>query len=181
LSKDTLFFDEATKTFTLQLSADSVADARLSFRLYDGDSLVMENVDGLFQGIAPMDEGYFAELQVEWEDTTVLTPQLHVSNFVVPREPVEKLEKEELQLLVNQKKVRLGADPHFSQDVKVSVVESQYSLSSLAEVTQYLDLDIWTSVEVVDITYDDNNIITSFVLKPIGEMPPVTDDDEDLY
>ena len=180
LTKDTLVYDEASQTFTLQLHADSVADAKLSFRVYDGDSLIMENADGLFHGIKPMDEGYFAELKAEWSDTTIVTPQLHLSNFVVPREPVDKLGREELEQLVNQRKVRLGDDAHFVQDVRISVVESQYFPSSLAEVSQYIDLGVWQSVQVIDITYDANNLITSFVLKPIGEILPSPDDD-DLY
>jgi len=180
LIKDTLVYDEVAQSFTLQLHADSVADAKLTFRLYDGDSLIMENSDGLFQGVSPMEEGYYVELQAEWNDTTIVTPQLHVSNFVVPREPVEQLSADELQQLINQKKVRLSDNPHFAQDVKVSVVESQYSLTSLAEVIQYIELGVWKSVEVKDVTYDENNIITSFVLKPIGEASPI-DEDDDLY
>lgn len=178
LYADTPEYDENTKSFSLTLHADSIADAEVTYYLLDGDSLLMQNNDGHFTGIAPLEEGYNVKAAVAWNDTTYVTPIIHVVGFVVPREPVEKLSVEEVTRLINQKD-KETMEKHLAQGITLTVVESERKPALLNEVYLYLDSKIWKSVEVKDVKCDDNNLITSITLKPIGEQKEAVADQED--
>ena len=176
---DTLVFNEESKTFTLTLHADSTADAKVTFFLLDGDSLLMQNEEGVFTGIAPLEDGYNVQLRVEWNDTTITTPMQHIFGFVIPREPVEKMPAEELQklILALDKSLSTGKNEHLAQGVVIKVIESKVPASTFQEIMMNLKGHTWTSVKVTDVTYDDNNLITSVTIKPEGEI--IIEDEED--
>lgn len=180
LQKDTLIYDESTQTFTLKLRADSIAGAEVTYSIFDGDSLISQNSDGVFTGIKPLENGYFVKLRAEWSDTIIETTHFHFGNFVIPREPVEPLTKEDLQKIINakDKDAIVGDKEHFVQDYKVKVVESRFTPTSLIEVFQYLKFGMWQSVVVTDVAYDDNNLITTLTLKPVGEQAEPEEEDE---
>lgn len=171
LVKDTVEYDKESGTFRLEVHADSTAGAKVIFQLIDGDSILMESTDGRFSGIEPFEEGYNVQARVEWEDTTIVTPMLHLSGFVY-REPVEKMPVEELQKLINQrdKSFSVGTNKHVMQGFTLRVTDSQYKVESISDVFMMLKGGIWKSVTVADVTYDDNNLITAIVLKPVGEQ-----------
>ncbi|MBR0048665.1 MAG: hypothetical protein IJP74_05000 [Prevotella sp.] len=177
---DTIVFDEASKTFNLSLHADSTADAKVTFFLLDGDSILMQNTDGQFSGIPPFEEGYNVRLQAEWSDTTITTPLTHIVGFVVPREPVDKIPADELQKLINSqdKSLILGNNLHLAQGLSVVVTDTQMEASSLQDVITLLKNGVWKSVTVTDVSYDDNNLITAIKLKPVGEQQ-IEDEDYD--
>ena len=66
-------------------------EENLLWFILDGDSLLMQNEEGVFTGFAPLEDGYNVQLRVEWNDTTITTPMQHILGFVIPREPVEKM------------------------------------------------------------------------------------------
>lgn len=178
---DTVIYNEAEKSFTLMLHADSTADAKVTYFLLDGEKTIMQSNDGQFSGIAPLDDGYNVVMQVEWPDTTITTPKVHIFGFVIPKEPVEKMPKEDLQKLINanDKGLIRGEDPHLAQGMKLTIKDSKRNAQSLQDVKTYLVNDVWKSVIVTDVTYDDNNLITTIVLKPVGEVNE-TEDEEPL-
>jgi len=179
---DTLVFDEATKTFSLSLHADSTAEAKVTFILLDGDSILMQNEDGQFSGIYPLEEGYNVQLRAEWEDTTIMTPLSHILGFVIPREPIEKISEDTLQKLINarEKSLTLGINPHLAQGLIVKVTDTQMKASSLQEVVTFLKNGVWKSVSVTHVDYDDNNLVTSITLKPVEESIDEEDYEEDF-
>lgn len=180
---DTLIYDTESQTFSLQLHTDSIADAEVKYFLFDGDSLLQESTDGRFNGILPLEEGYNVQAQVVWSDTTIVTPVTHLVNFIVPREPVEKISQKDLQTLINaqDRSLRFGDNEHLIQEVDVKMSDGQDI--SFQDVFLYLDNKVWLSVQVTDITYDENNLVTTIVLKPT--LAPVSkeevDDDFDWF
>ena len=170
-------FDESSQTFSLTLSTDSAADATVTYLLLDGDSLLMQGVDGHFTGIAPLEEGYNVQARVEWSDTAVVTPAIRVLGFIIPREPVEKLSLQELQRLINTRDNET-MEKYLAQRVKLTILDSQMKPTLLHDVFLYLEHNVWESVSVSDVTYDDNNLITAIILKPIEHIEPITDDDD---
>lgn len=178
---DTLVYDEGSKTFSLILHADSVADGKLTFYLLDGDSILMQNEEGQFSGIAPLEEGYNIQLRVEWSDTTVTTPVQHVLGFVIPREPVTKMTAEELQKLILSldKSLATGSNEHLAQGVIINVIESKVPATTFQEVMMNLKGHTWKSVLVTNVNYDDNNLITSLTIKPEGEIV-IEDEEEEI-
>ena len=176
LVTDTLELDEANQTFTLKLRTDSTEGATVTYYLFDGDSLLMQNSNGHFSGIVPSEEGYKVQARVEWEDTTIITPDFHVLGFVIPREPVEKLSADILQRLLNEMD-RDEVNVHIAQDLKLTVVGSQMKPSLLHDVFLYLENNLWESVTVTQVNYDDYNFITSITLKPVEHIEPMVEND----
>jgi hypothetical protein len=182
LSHEAPVYDEATQTFSLTVRADSTGGATVSFALLDGDSIIMKSEDGTFRGIAPFEEGYNVSVEVQWEDTTIVRT-LHVMDFVVPREPVEQIAKEELEKLINScdKSLRRGQNDHLAQGVKLVVNDSKAAPPQmLPDVITLIENGVWKKVEVVSLEYDDNNLVTTITLKPIGEVVNVDEEDEDF-
>lgn len=177
---DTLIYDAESQTFSLQLHTDSIADAEVKYFLFDGDSLLQESTDGLFNGILPLEEGYNVQAQVVWSDTTIVTPVTHLVNFIVPREPVEKISPKDLQALINaqDRSLRFGDNEHLIQGVDVRMDDGQEL--SLQDVFTYLSNKVWLSVQVTDLTYDENNLVTAIVLKPTVAPVPKEEDDDDF-
>lgn len=176
LVTEKLEFDEANQTFTLTLRADSTDGATVTYYLLDGDSLLMQNSNGLFKGIAPLEEGYNVQARIEWEDTTIVTPTIHVLGFIIPREPVEKLSADALQRLLNANE-KTEIEAYLAQDMKLTVVDSQMKPSLLHDVFLYLENNVWESVTVTQINYDDYNYITAITIKPVEHIEPMTEND----
>lgn len=177
---DNPIFDESSQSFSLTLYADSTSGAVVTFFLFDGDSLIMQSSDGLFKSISPLEEGYNVQARVEWDDTTIITPVIHVVGFVVPREPVEKLSAEELQNLIIARE-KTVIETHLAQRVKLTVHDCQENPSLLHDVFLYLENKVWDSVNVVDVTYDENNLIIGITLKAVVKTVPQPDDDDEFY
>jgi len=172
-------YEEYSKTFSLAIMADSTEGATVTYFLLDGDSLIAQSTDGSFKGISPMEEGYNVQARVAWEDTTIITPIVHVLGFVIPREPVEKLSNKELQQLINSKDEET-LNLHLTQNVKLTVSDSQVKVTLLHDVFLRLENNVWDSVTVQDIAYDENNLITSITLKA-KEREQQTDNSEEFY
>lgn len=176
---------EDAQTFNLELTSDSCEGAKVTFYLLDGDSVLMKNETGLFTGIVPLDEGYNVYLTAEWKDTTIITPTKRVFGFIVPREPVEPMAKVELQRLINakDKSIKLSENEHLAQAVAVKTLESQYPVTTLFEAVERLEQGMWASVEVKDVAYDDNHLITEITLKPKEVVldPEIYEDEEEYY
>ena len=175
-------YDKESKTFSLALYADSTAGAEITYYLLYGDSILMQNKEGLFTGIAPFEEGYNVQAKVVWSDTTIFTPIIHRFGFTVPQEPVEKMAAEELQRLINacDKSLKQGKNEHVAQGVKLVVNNSQMNAPRMIpDVIILIENKVWKSVEVTSLEYDENNLITSITLKPVGEIIAIDEDDED--
>ena len=181
LSNDIPVYDKTTQTFSLTVHADSIGDATVSYALLDGDSVIMKSEDGQFSGITPFEEGYNVRLSAQWEDTTI-ERTIHVMDFIVPRDPVEKMTEDELELLINacDKSLRRSKNDHLAQGVKLVVEGTKLSPPQiLPDVITYIENGVWQKVDVIKVEYDDNNLINSITLKPIGEVVDV-DEDEDM-
>lgn len=161
-------YDENSKTFSLMVHADSVSDAQVTYYLLDGDSVLMNTLDGHFTGIAPLEEGYNVKAKVEWSDTTITTMAYHVVGFIIPLKPIEKLSAKELKKLFDIKD-KASIEKCLAQDIKLVVKGSQMTPSMIDEVILNLENHIWSSVEVVAMEYDDYNYITFITIKPVGE------------
>ena len=175
-------YDEETKTFSLTMMTDSTAGATLTFTLMEGNNVLMENHDGEFRGIAPFEEGYDVKMEAQWDDTTIVRV-IHVVDFIVPREPVTKMSATELAQLINKGdlSIRRCDNDHLSQGVKLVVTGSQMAPPQmLPDVIMLITNGVWKAVEIVNLEYDDNNLITSITLKPIGEQVVIDEDDEDF-
>lgn len=178
---DTPIYDESTQTFSLTIHADSIGGASVSYELLDGDSVIVSTEDGQFTGILPFEEGYNVRMLAQWEDTTI-ERVIHVMDFVIPREPVEKLSAKELEQLINNcdKSLRRSKNEHLSQGVKLVVNGSKIvPPQMIPDVITLIENNIWQRVEVTTVEYDDNNLIRLVKLKPIGEEVDM-DDDEDV-
>lgn len=171
-------YNKESKTFSLTIHADSTAGADVTFYLLDGDSILMESSDGFFEGIAPLEEGYNAKAKVEWSDTTIITPVIHVFGFSIPREPVEKLSKADLKRLFDAKD-KTSIENYLAQGFKLKVENSKMKPEMINEVLQYLDNHIWKSIDISVIEYDEYNYITTITLKPIGEKVESVADEKD--
>lgn len=172
-------YNKDSKTFSLALHTDSTSEANVTFYLLDGDSILMEAIDGIFKGIPPLEEGYNVKAKVEWNDTTIVTPAIHVTGFVIPRDSVEKLSKEDLKRLFDAKD-KVSIESYLAQDVKLVVKESKLKPALINEVLLYMESHVWKSIEVTDIEYDDYNYIISITMKPIGEkVESIAEDDDE--
>lgn len=174
-------YDKVSGSFTLMVHADSVDDATMTYMLFDGDSLIMQNETGEFTGIPSLEEGYNVQARAEWSDTTMTSPLIHVNGFIY-HEPVEKMNKDELQRRINAKddSLKLNKDPHIVQGVKIKMTNATLEASTLLEVIQNIENGFWPSVKVKTVTYNDDNRITAIVLQPTQENPPSLPDDEDF-
>ena len=174
--------DLENHTFSLTLSADSVGDASVTFYLIDcGDTIMRESGQSvIFNGIAPLDDGYDVVMRVERPDTII---SRHVTGFILTPEPVEKMTAEELQELINakDKSIKRGTNDRLAQSVPLTLNDALRTPKKLSEVIDCIEFGEWKSVIVTDVDYDDNNLITSVTLKPVGEKPlaePVEDEEE---
>ena len=170
-------FDEASKTFSLTIHADSTARAEVTYLLLDGDSILMQSSDGFFSGIAPLEEGYNVQARAVWADTTITTPKTHVVGFIIPREPIEKLEAADVQRLINNKDAETIRN-YLSQNIKLITVGGKRKPELLNDVFTFLGMGVWETVTVTDVTYDDNNFITTITMKPTEQQDLTTADDD---
>lgn len=176
---DEPIFDEATQTFSLTTYADSTEDATVTYELLDGDQTIMQNQTGQFTGIAPLDDGYFISVRAEWSDTVITAPVMHVNGFVY-KERVEQMPKSELESLINAKdrEIQNNENPHLIQGLKVKVTNATLEASTLHEVIQYINNGFWPSIKVLDVSYNEENRITSVTLQPTSEDLPEEADEE---
>lgn len=175
-------YDEATGTFSLVLRADSVGSADLLYTLIDGDSIIMKSDNGIFSGIPPLEEGYDVRLEVKWNDT-VIERLCHIMDFVVPSAPVEKISPEDFARLINSKaeSLRRSTDEHIAQGVIFRVVDSQMQPQMLPDAITLIENGLWKGVEVVNLQYNEKNLITEITVRPIGEQTDDIDMDDVDY
>lgn len=171
---DSPVFDDVTQTFSLTVMPDSTSGADLSFSLVKGDSVIMECNDGKFCGIPPFEEGYRVRMEAKWKDTTIVRIT-HVANFVVLSDSVEKMSADELEQLINScdRSIRRSSNKQLIQGVKLIVNDCKMIPQMLPDVITYIENEVWQSVEVIHLEYDDNNLITSITLRPIGEQADI--------
>lgn len=168
-------YDDVTQTFSLIVMSDSTSGASLTFALIKGDSVIMESNDGQFCGIPVFEEGYRVRMEAKWKDTTVVRTA-HVTNFVVPCDSVEKMSAAELEQLINScdRSIRRASNKHLIQGVRLVVNDCRMvTPQMLPDVITFIENEVWQSVEVIDLKYDDNNLITSVTLRPIGEQAEI--------
>lgn len=171
-------YDESTNTFSLTVRVDSTEDADITYYLYDGDSLLMENSDGYFSAIAPLEEGYNVQAKVVWSDTTVVIPAVKVMGFIILKK-IEKLPEKELQNLINKMDSN-ALEAHMAQQVKLTVLDSKIKPSLIHAVLLQIKNKVWDSVTVTEVEYNDNNYIVAITLKPVEHIVPVSEDDEEI-
>ncbi len=172
-------YDEGSQSFSLTLRVDSTGDAAITYYLYDGDSLIMQNTDGYFTGISPLEEGYNVRAHVEWNDTTIVIPSIRVLGFVIQQETIEKLSDKEIQNLINIRDNEV-LERHLAQQVELTILDSQIKPSLMHDVLLQLENKVWDSVTVSDVKFDKNNLITAITLKPVEHVEPISDDDEEM-
>ena len=172
-------YDEGSQSFSLTLRVDSTGDAAITYYLYDGDSLIMQNTDGYFTGISPLEEGYNVRAHVEWNDTTIVIPSIRVLGFVIQQETIEKLSDKEIQNLINTRDNEV-LERHLAQQVELTILDSQIKPSLMHDVLLQLENKVWDSVTVSDVKFDKNNLITAITLKPVEHVEPISDDDEEM-
>lgn len=169
-------YDKSTHSFALTLRADSTAGASVTYYLLDGDNIVQENESGRFEGVASLEEGYNVRIKVVWKDTTIVTPMTHVVGFVVPREPVERISKTDLERIFNAAD-RGQLDDYVVQGVRILLEDGQSS--SLQDAFTYIKNKVWTKVCVTDVAYDENNYVNLITIKV--EKAPETESDDDEF
>lgn len=172
-------YDEGSQSFSLTLRVDSTGDAAITYYLYDGDSLIMQNTDGYFTGISPLEEGYNVRAHVEWNDTTIVIPSIRVLGFVIQQETIEKLSDKEIQNLINIRDNEV-LERHLAQQVELTILDSQIKPSLMHDVLLQLENKVWDSVTVSDVKFDKNNLITAITLKPVEHVEPISNDDEEM-
>ncbi len=175
-------FDETTQTFSLTVKADSVEGATLVFSLVRGDSVLIRNEGGKFDGIAPFDEGYDVKLEAQWPDTTI-ERICHIMDFMVPTAPVEKISPEDFAKLINDKdeSLQLGTNEHIAQGVSFHVVDSKMQPQMLPDVIVLIENGVWQAVEVVNLEYNKYNLITDVTVRPVGEQADIIDEEDEDY
>lgn len=175
-------FDEATRTFSLIVRADSVDGATLVFSLVRGDSVLIKNEEGKFDGIAPFDEGYDVKLEAQWPDT-IIERICHIMDFMVPTAPVEKISPEDLAKLINAKdeSLQLGTNEHIAQGVTFHVVDSKMQPQMLPDAILLIENGVWKAVEVVNLEYNKYNLITDVTVRPVGEQADFIDEEDEDY
>ena len=164
-------YDDSTNTFSITVVADSIDGAILNFYLTEGGKIVQESQDGNFSGIDPFEDGYDVILKAQWKDT-LLERIIHVVDFIVPDEPLDKMTADELEQLINNRDrdSRQTIYNHLTQGVKLIVKESNnQSPQILSDVFTLLVNDVWQAVEVVGVEYNNFNLISCITLKPVGE------------
>lgn len=172
-------YDKDSQSFSLTLRVDSADDATVTYFLYDGDSLLMQNAEGRFTAIAPLEEGYNVQAKVEWSDTTIVTPSLLVMGFVIQTEPIEKLSEQQIQLLFN-KMDEETLEKHMAQQVQLKILDSKSESLLMHDVIWRLKHKEWISVTVSEVEYDKYNFIVAITLKPVEHIEPVSDIDEEF-
>lgn len=163
---DTLIYETESETFSLTIHTDSTEGAKVTYFLLDGDSLLQKNEEGVFHNITPLVEGYNVQAEVVWNDTTIQTPITHINDFIVPSKPVEKISIKDLQLLINSQdhSLNVGTNEHLAQSVEITNQDGD--IISMQDVLLYLSNKVWASVEIIDVTYNENNQVTNIKLTP---------------
>ena len=182
LNYETPVYDATTNTFSLEITADSVDGAEISYSLTADGILIEKNRKGRFDRIPPFDEGYDVIMEAQWKDTTIFR-SVRILGFVAPQEQIDKMTVEELEALINKGDacLRRGTHPQLVQGVKLAVVESKMSSPQmLSDVVTFIENGVWKAVEVVNLDYNKDNQIVKITLKPVGENVAIDDDDEDL-
>lgn len=166
--------DTVTHTFSLSVSSDCTSGATVTFYLVDfNDTLMVQSGDSAtFSGIEPLDDGYFVSMRAEWPgDTTILCTE-HVSGFVILQEPVDSITEKELEELINSKDktLRRNTNSRIAQTAKLNVINSLRQPVKLRDVINLIDNGEWKSVHITNIVYDENNLVVSITLEPVGEQ-----------
>lgn len=175
-------YDESSQTFSIKAYADSADDAALCFTLLANGDTISVSHNGTFNNIEPFEEGYNLMMEAQWKDTIIIRNS-HIYGFVVPQSSIEKMSANELEKLINgcDETIRLSSNPHLVQNIELSVVDNKQSPPKvLSEVISFIKNETWSSVEVVQVEYEDNNRITKITIKPVGEKTIEVDDEEDL-
>lgn len=177
--------DSITHTFTLRVSADSTAGATAVFHLLDGVDTLMskEGQDATFSGVMPLDEGYNVIMEVRHADS-IFMRKCHVAGFVLKRQPVKAMTAEELEELINakDKTIALKTNPRLAPTVVLTYEGNVLNRpQKLSEVIDCIEWGEWKSVKVKHVGHDDNNLVDSITLTPVGEQSQddIMEEDED--
>lgn len=117
--------------------------------------------DGAFYTIALMDAS----------NDSILT-SMEKPGFIKQIKPSKKMSQDELQAKINSRDdslLGLGENDYLSPDLKLQFIglpEDAVNVPTiLSEVLEKLDMEVWSSVSVSDLKYDDMNRIAVIVLK----------------
>lgn len=147
------------------------------------NKVVAKSDNGVFKGVpsSKNDGKYFAQI-VNASTNEALSEQTEITGFVEIKSISKKLSISELQNLINkQDPSLLGHDNEYLSPVyKIKYASlpkgSDYAPDNLADVFEMLDMDVWTSVEVTSLDYDDTKHISSITLKVKAPSRPNFDD-----
>jgi hypothetical protein len=169
LSSSSPLYDDISNTFSISVMADSTDGASLTFYLKERGNVIQENHDGKFSGIKPLDEGYDVEVNIQWQDTAIVS-SIHVVDFVVPDEPVDKMSADEMEKLINahDRSSRQIIYSHITQGLKIVVTDSNVPKPQiLSDVFTLLVNEVWQSVKVEELEFNPFNLISSITLRPV--------------
>ena len=169
-------YNAKTKTYSLPVKVESAPEgAVLSLELYaypDTTTLVLSSstLPDTILNLAPAESGiYRVVVNAKVGDRSAKSGVRDVEGFVKVAAQVQKMSAGELQKQLNSKSRRISSDPRISRSALIHCSGLQGDDPApqvLSDVITKLTMEIWSSVTVTSVSYNDNGIITAISLVP---------------
>lgn len=168
-SFDPVVNDDYVYSFVAHCNLDSLdSEKELIYELLPEreETIIMSNSDGKFTGIIPTPSGTY-RFRVRVKDTNQTSEPQIVTGFVErPKITITPMSKDELEKKINQGEASLER-VKISPTVRVNYTNKREedSFKSLQDVENQFMYGQWSSVRVVSVEYNKENIITAISLE----------------
>lgn len=148
------------------------------------NEVVAKSKDGTFKGVPfSKNEGKYLAQIVDASSNEALSEPTVIIGFVEVKSISKKLSAKELQDLINKQDPSLhGHDNEYLSPVyKIkyeNLPKGSEKPDNLSDVIEMLNMEVWTSIEVTSVEYDDTKHISSITLKVKAPSRPVFVDED---
>lgn len=170
-------YNKETDSYSLTVNADNVPkDVVLEYYIrdaFDENKVIATSKDGKFSGIkASTTDGNTYMVGVKQDGRKMKVAERNVAGFV----PVVKVANDkkmtvaDIQKLIESESTSLYSDPNFSPNLSFKVTNLASGDScpkDFSELLSKLKMEIWKSVSVSTIDFDENNRVNTITLKVV--------------
>lgn len=170
-------YDKETDSYSLAVNADNVPNGViLEYYIrdaFDENKVIATSKDGKFSGIkASTTDGNTYMVGVKQDGRRMMVAERNVAGFVpvVTVAKDKKMTMADIQKLIESESTSLYSDPNFSPNLSFKVTNLASGDScpkDFSELLSKLKMEIWKSVSVSAIDFDENNRVNSITLKVV--------------
>ena len=139
---------------------------------YEIPALGLTSVNGIFNNVPGCKSGSYTVNVVDKSNGKILSSK-NVKGFEIVIKPkqVDMMSKEEFQrLLLSSRYIDLLKNPKVAKSIALSYVglnQGEKRPNNIQDVHAKIDFEIWSSLKVVSVGYDESGRINSAVIQPV--------------